>query len=377
MYNFKNKNVFIVGSSDKFLRLYLDALCSKTKIDLESIIVFVLPYPNENWHILERIEGVEYLDWNVSYINYLEEVNTITTISLLSYNSSIVKRILNLGTNIRSKFYLFLLDDEFERWLTIINKEGSLKPNDMLRVSEDDIESLKMIDNYICCEKTFKVKLEMITGRKVNILDAAVVFDILPSKQHEQFDALTKKCFSYNNSSSCINILYGSKGIELADVKKIIRLVIDLSKNREKVNVTIITNVAKIIIFIEIIKLFLNKVKGYNITFKYVSDLTPFLYNTLISSCDFFVLQDRGGASSARTFSKLGNGYVCVTKGSHNYCFFEEGYNVRTLSYVDVYELSKLILQVRRDHSLISTNSLAVNKRESESLKVLEMIYDC
>jgi hypothetical protein len=116
----------------------------------------------------------------------------------------------------------------------------------------------------------------------------------------------------------------------------------------------------------------LRHIKRQTIDISYVTALSPVAYTSLISSCSHIVLQRRGGASTVRSYLKLGKGIICIPKSSENEFGFKDALGLDIVSFESTDELILGILNSKIDVLLNAEKTIAEEKR---SIGVLKVIY--
>lgn len=116
----------------------------------------------------------------------------------------------------------------------------------------------------------------------------------------------------------------------------------------------------------------LRHIKRQTIDISYVTALSPVAYTSLISSCSHIVLQRRGGASTVRSYLKLGKGIICVPTNSENELGFKDALGLDIVSFESSDELILGILNSQIDVKLNAGKTIAEEKR---SIDVLRKLY--
>ena len=205
----------------------------------------------------------------------------------------------------------------------------------------------------------------------IKVLNCSIIFDVLPYKSSSYlFKSL--KPIGNKESTSELRILVGTKGCELSFFLSLLKV---LSKRKSKINSDISLLVFQRLrnrIIIDTFLLFgkLLKLKPVNVT--YLSKMPPHLYTATVASCNTVLLQDRGGASTARLFCKWGRGTVLLRKNSPNYFFFKDVYNIDFLSFDCIEEIEKVLNSNIVD---VKKNSYNVLSEERRAIDVFRSIY--
>lgn len=362
--NFTEKHVFLISDCDIFFHLYADALVQKCDINSDQIIVIV--YKSGGKPSIVKNQNFNYVEYEKKIAKELSSANTITSISLISKTAEIVKEICYQCSDFWHKYHVFITDDEVDRWKNNLHKKDGLLINENQEISKNVIFVLSNVLNFIVTEKYFKIILENILKRKnFNIVNASFVFDILPIIQSESI----KNVLDTINYQKSNRILLGSKGFSLKGVFSFLMTNYSSLKNMQIVFFPISLNRR---IIIDIFLFFLRTIYRTPIDFIYLGKLNALTYNVMISSCSYFVLQDRGGASSARLYVKWGCGRLLIRKGSANERYFSEVYNINCL---DWESKSLRFLNDEIENKIILENSLKVKEEEKRSIQVLNKLY--
>ena len=175
------KHVFFISDVDKFFLLFAESLISKLSVDPAAIVAVVYESGANNPEI-NRLSGVEYLDYNKSDIKQYLEAESLTFMSLLSWNSHIAEELILDDPNVLEKLFIFITDDEVSRWLSSYEENGCLMPDHKLKISQSCIFALDRIRLFICPKAYFRVTISKVLRRDdFYVYNASVVFDILPS----------------------------------------------------------------------------------------------------------------------------------------------------------------------------------------------------
>lgn len=370
MNKFGFKHVLFFLWSDKFASLFLDSLINKVGVDPKKICVVKYGRKLLDNNHLSDTQGVTYLELEDTPDEIFINAETITYFSLNSYNSKYIRLLFEIAPEIAKKTYMFITDDEVERWLKCQVRHGKIIPDKELYISEDDSWVLQHQTNFLGLKNIFKNKLDVILGcREWNFVDTTSVFDILPVVQSSNFrNALdvttsTKKTF-----------LLGTKpnAFKYKEIRSIIKSFVGFGRH-EDFNFIIIWPVTqwRKRLLLELYFLYLHKVKNVTLNVSILTSLPPLAYNAVICSCTHLLLQPRGGGGTARLFLKYGLGKVYTLKGGHNERFFTEAQSVDLIEYSTFNDLAESL-----DKSVdIQSNALKVNAEELRSIKELAEFY--
>ena len=111
-----------------------------------------------------------------------------------------------------------------------------------------------------------------------------------------------------------------------------------------------------------------------NIDIVYLGRTNQVTYNSIIASCSYFVLQDRGGFSSARLYAKWGCGQILIKKDSFNYLYFQRSFGVECVSWESYNSLSGLKGDSCRSKYILESRAKIQNE-ELRAIKTLCQFY--
>ncbi|MDH6027898.1 TM1812 family CRISPR-associated protein [Vibrio splendidus] len=369
MMRIKFKHIFFLSRTENFSSLFIDSLIGKVGVNPESLCI-VRYGDSSNGNVVDMIEGVTCLDLEDVEDSLFINSTTITYFSLNSYNSKYIRSLLSIAPEIGDKAYMFLTDDEVERWIKCKEKYGILTSDDKLSISDDDIWVLKRQKGFFGLDKIFREKLNSSIGQQDRIfVDITSVFDMLPTLPSEHL-------FSAISHSRTVSktILLGTKpsAFKYKDLKCLIQEFVKFGLHKEFKFIIMwpVTQWRKRVL-LELYFLYLHKIKKITLDVSILTSLSPLAYNAVVSSCSHLLLQSRGGGGAARLFLKLGLGKVCSVRGGHNGRFFKEGQSIELLEYSTFREL---VENLKRDVD-IPNNALKINEEEQRSIKELAKFY--
>lgn len=370
MPNHDIKHVFLVSSTDFFSPLFLDALVNKAGVAKESLGVVVFGCNNQ-YDDSKKIDGISYFSYeNIDKSIFINATN-VTYFSLSSFNSRQVREVLELDSQMKHKSYMFITDDEIDRWLLCKSQHGRLVPDVKLSMTENDIWVLSQQQCFIALDMAFRGKLNQALGREnYQIVDSGVVFDTLPTKSAQ---GLTLSVLDDEKNKRNM-VLLGTKpnAFEYQDIKKMLRAFVTRGVNKDfKFVVMWPAKQWRKRILLDLYLFYLHKVKKQPIDISILTSLPPLAYTSMVMSCTHLVLQPRGGASTARQLMKWGQGKVCVAKGSHNELFFKDAQSIDLVGFASFSELAENL----NEQIDIKGNAFKINAEEQRSLSVLAKLY--
>lgn len=210
--------------------------------------------------------------------------------------------------------------------------------------------------------------ISQILNRNVNIINASVIFDILLTEQSEKLFQIAKSTTrtqakiligSKANSfgfKAAVKILNSFYKLKLIDKYKFVCL----NQGRNKIALSL---------FILYMKIF----KKTNLQLEFFPTSDSLTYNSMLLSISYFILQNRGGASSARNYAKWGCGVLCVMKDSPNFKTFKDIYEIDLLSFKNFNEIANKIKNSQ--HIDVQYNRKKIIDEELRSIDILSKTY--
>lgn len=322
--DFDGKHVFFISDRDRFFYLFGDALIAKLGLPAELIVPVVFKSGMKPIRS-PRLTDVSYVNYEDVGVQSLSEAKSLTFMSLNEWNSPIAKRLIDVSAEFLEKTYVFITDDEVDRWKKNHADNGKLSEDLSLHISSDCISVLERVRFFIAPEPYFHNKIREVTSRRdIEFLDASIIFDVLPCEYSE----MMRQVFSENFESGGGNhrVLIGTKGFSWKDLLTFLKKPAfqDLSSNAQFF--CFISPTRRLLV--ETFGLY-KKIFGHGFfNIIYLSPMSPQMYNAMLASCTHLILQDRGGASTARLFAKWGRGRIAVRRNSPNHTFLEKCYGV-------------------------------------------------
>ncbi|MUI52492.1 hypothetical protein [Aliivibrio fischeri] len=366
---FFNKHVYIIPEVDNFFYLHVDALINKAGIDSESFCaIFVSDDKNKT---VNGYPGVEYINSQLVDFSELQSAKTITSLSLNSLNSEFISNLIKFDESVIDKFYIYITDDEVDRWDRIYKKFGLLKAIPNLHISNDDLFVLSKVYRFIGLEVIFKNTLERVLERKVKLVNSGCIFDILTCKD---FDCI-KGNVLFDKDKKEKRIWFHTKNLigGSSDIKKLVNAYISFAKAFDNnIHFVVFVNNIKTFLYVSAAILYLKKIKKLPVKIDVLNHTDKYSYMQQLATCDFLILQPRGGASTARSLIKIGRGMVCTLDGTKNNFGFEKGYKVPVIKGDSYLSLAQ---QAKDEKFDITTSALILEQREQESLSKYKELY--
>lgn len=338
---FKNKHVFIFGNNDKFFYLQADALITKANIEPSELCAIVLNYSSKHsFEGLKKVAGVTYFKYSDKILESIAESKSITTISLNSKNSNVIRQIIDFDCRLINRLYLFITDDEVDRWSSLFHEKGRFVVDNKKLIDHDVIEVLSKIKNVIASKATFEPLITSMLNRKINFIDCGIIFDTLPVELNSKLTSL----FSDVKPTEDLKLLYGTKGMPIGALSGLFSLCSNLVLDKSQLSFVLLSQNPLKVLLIELIRVYFYFIKNKRINFDYINPTDPLTYTCIVMSCSHIILQGRGGASTAKAFAKLARGVICIENDTHNSHFFENSYNQQILKYNSIEGLAKKIV---------------------------------
>ncbi|MEZ8195319.1 hypothetical protein [Vibrio cortegadensis] len=371
---FQLKHVFIIAAKDNFFYLNADALINKAGVDPNKMVVLVFGASKTDLDMMRKVDGVTYDIVNEQNIAALMEAKTITFMSVNAQNSQYINAALELDRNMVDKVHIFVTDDEIDRWNHSYKKYGELKVNTSPKITQQEIDVINKLRLFIGHSGTFFTKVKEILKRDdVKFIDAGVIFDTLACHIVNPLNDAILKNEQLAGKEQKILIGTKQKSVDLNEIKSIL-LSLCRYKAGESYKILIMWHKKhrKQRILLDLFIIWLRHVRRQTIDISYVTALSPVAYTALISSCSHIVLQRRGGASTVRSYLKLGKGILCVSAGSENEFGFKKALGLDVISFHSSDELVSGILNSKIDARLNAEKTIA---EEFRSSKVLSALY--
>jgi hypothetical protein len=368
MKGISNKHIFICIENDSFLQLFVDVLVSKTNLNKDDFAIVIIPLKTR--HPFNKVIDAEFIDYNESLIPDLVNAKSLTFMSLNNWNSVVLNKLVDQDNKIVNKIFIFIGDDEIDRWNKNFNINTFLKEDESQHISSEVIKALSYRLNFIMSHKYFYDVLKKILSiDKINVIDASLTFDILLTDQSEKLFHIVKSSFKKNEK-----ILIGSKANSFGfrATTKILNSFYKLETiNNYKF---VCLNQGKHRIALMLYIFFFRLFKKINLQVEFFPTTEALTYNSMVSSISYFILQDRGGVSTARNFAKWGCGVLCVMQDSPNSGVFKDVYKIDLIDFENYDEIANKIKNSQ--HINVQLNRMKIMDEELRSIDQLSKIYN-
>jgi len=367
MKGISNKHIFMCIEGDNFIQLFVDALVNKTNLNKDDFAIVIIPLKTRN--PFNKVVDAEFIDYNESLIPDLVNAKSLTFTSLNNWNSIVLNKLVDQDNKIVNKIHIFIADDEIDRWNKNVNINTFLKEDESQNISSDVIKALSYRLNFIMPNKYFYDVLKKILSKdEINAIDASNIFDILLTDQSEKLFHIVKSSFKEDEK-----VLLGSKAHSFGfrATTKILNSFYKLKTIDNYKFVCLNQGMHKIalMIYIYLFKVF----KKINLQVEFFPTTDALTYNSMVSSISYFILQNRGGGSTARTFAKWGCGVLCVMQDSPNSKVFKDIYKIDLIDFENYDEIANQIKKSK--HIDVKQNRIKIMHEELRSIDVLSKIY--
>jgi len=367
MKGISNKHIFMCIEGDNFIQLFVDALVSKTNLNKDDFAIVIIPLKTR--HPFNKVIDAEFIDYNESLIPDLVNAKSLTFMSLNNWNSVVLNKLVDQDNKIVNKIFIFIGDDEIDRWNKNFNINNFLKEDESQHISSEVIKTLSYRLNFIMPHKYFYDVLKKILSiDKINVIDASIIFDILLTDQSEKLFHIVKSSFKEDEK-----ILLGSKtgSFGFRATTKIFNSFYKLETidNYKFICLNQGTHKIALMLYIFFFRLF----KKINLQVEFFPTTDALTYNSMVSSISYFILQNRGGGSTARNFAKWGCGVLCVMQDSPNSKVFKDIFKIDLIDFENYDEIANQIKKSK--HIDVKQNRIKMMHEELRSIDVLSKIY--
>lgn len=365
---FNNKNVYIIPESDHFFFLHIDALVTRGGIDpTDFCAVFI---SNDNERVIDGYPGVEYFNSNLVDFDDLKHAKTITSLSLSNHNATFIRELIDSSPEVIDKYYIYLTDDEVDRWESVYHDNGELIEDRSKELSADVMSVLSRVHVFVGPEAALKHRIEKVLQRTVSFIDAVCFFYILPFEEHRK--VVDNVMYSDNEIK---RVWYHTKTIKrgFSGIRDFISLYHSFSRAfSNKVHFIVFSSHPKTSFYLYFCLLYLRYIKKMKVSVDIVSHTDKYSYINQLQACDFLVLQPRGGATTARTLISMKRGMVCVLDNTMNKDGLENSYKMPLIYGKDYQAIAHKAANNLFD---IQSSYDKMHQAEQNSIDVLKRLY--
>lgn len=376
-----NKHAFLSeATSPHTINLILNLIYKD--ILKKSDILLILYHENKSKQSIEntcRAHKIDVLTWseaknlNLSFL-------TLNPLSLLSLNSEIIAHCIRENYVKSSHVNILMQDDELDRWFKLYNEVGSLQVNSSALIDENVLSILQIVDNYIIPYNVLGERLEIIVGRKLNIIDAVLPFNVLDYKSQNFLEDFVNTRKQYIDDSY-IKVLMFTKPFSMK--VSFYGIVSYLTKNKrassdKKIILGVwFNNNLKGLILSKIISLIIRVIKS-PIKIVFHTPTSHGQYFLMLHEYDSLILQGRGGFSTAKYFAEKVGKLITLTD-TPNDLILKQSYGINTFNYENLSSaLNAAIENSKIDEAKeLSVFANALRKRHDKSFEVLKEFWKC
>jgi hypothetical protein len=367
MKNFSEKHIFFCRDMDTFINLFVDSLICKLNLNKDDLLIIVIP--TKDRYPFNKALDVKYIDYKYECHADYAKAKSLSFISLNNTNSIVINEIIQTSDDVIKKLFILITDDEVDRWNKNFNENFSLDEDFNQNISKEVIKSLSYNLNFIMPQEYFyPILSKIINLEKKNIVNSSIIFDILftneSKKLHNKVKATPKR-----EKKILLGSKPGSFGFRAS--VKILNSFCKANMNKDHIFVCFNEGRHKIALMLFVV--FTKVFRGLKLQIEFFERADPETYNLMISSISFFILQDRGGASTARVYAKWGCGTLCIMKGSPNANMFSKVFKI---NFIDFNKYSDIASMIKTNYyNEVLENQAKVIEQELESIKALSKIY--
>lgn len=370
----KKKHVFLASADPHIINLILN-LTQKSILNKKDVILLLDTVTAKS----KEIETSCKL-YNIKYF-YYEDIKSISiqplslnSISLQPDNAKTIRSLINRKEVDAKKVNILITDDEVDRWLSLYNREGKIAINTSALIDENVLKVLSVVDNYIAPYTTWGKPLENILGRKLNIIDAVLPFNVLDYQSQECLEAFLNSRKRDKNLSTYKVLLFTKP----QNTRKIFNIIASYLSGRIEIpsnlDITIGTwlplNPKGMMLYMSLKALI--KLKNLPILLKLEQPVSSEQYALMLHEYDCLILQERGGFSTAKYFAE-NVGKLITLKDSLNDKTLNVDYGIETFNSKSYIEAIKDAISAAQKNEVGSINRSAslLTKRHDESFDTL------
>lgn len=376
---FVQKHVFLCGDISHIINLVLN-LIQKEVLYKED--VFLL-FDNAKYqkHIIEALCE----SYNIDFAYYEENKSiliqplTLNSLSLQPNTARIISDFLGQEIVTVNQVNILITDDEVDRWLTLYNTEDQLRISSSALIDDKVLKVLRLVNNYITPYASWGKPLEMMLGRKLNIIDAVLPFSVLDYKSQESLEAFL---YSRNKEKppSGYRILLFTKQQSSKKVFNIIKSY--LSGELQIPSNLIITlgiwlplNPKGFMLYMSLKAII--KLRKLPILLRLEQPVSSEQYALMLYEYDCLILQERGGFSTAKYFAE-NVGKLITLKNSFNDKTLNIDYRIQTFNSENYVEAIKDAISSaqKNEENNISKFASQLTKKHEKSFDTLRNYWN-
>lgn len=306
---------------------------------------------------------------------------SLNSMSLQYHTAAIIKQSLDNDFVDISRVNILITDSEVERWFTLYRELGELRVNKQAVIDENVLEALNKVDNFITPYSPWGERLEEITGRRLNIVDAILPFNVIDystlnilennlNLQSIKNELVYKiLLFTKPSNKKAKRKIYLSIISALLSHQSLVsnkKIVLTLWLNNSLEDLTLLNSLSVIARF-----------RKVNISFETVKPMHRTQYLLMLHEHDCLILQSRGGFSTAKYFAEKVGKVITITN-TYNDLSFKRDYGLETFSSLKIKDaLISAVNSVQKDESdIINYNMKKISKHHHKSSKILKEYWN-
>lgn len=342
------------------------------------LIIYGTALSNKNIKNTCQAHDIQVLEWD-EISSTPQRFLTLSCLSLQPITAKIIINCLNAKFINAEKVNILITDDEIDRWLSLYNREGKITINTSALINDDVLNVLKTVDNYIVPYTTWGKPLEKILGRRLNIIDAVIPFDVLDYGSQDCLEAFLNSRKRDKNLSTYKVLLFTKP----QNTRKVFNIIASYLSGRIEIpsnlDITIGTwlplNPKGMMLYMSLKALI--KLKNLPILLKLEQPVSSEQYALMLHEYDCLILQERGGFSTAKYFAE-NVGKLITLKDSFNDKTLNVDYGIETFNSKSYIEAIKDTISAAQKNEVdsISTFASQLTKKHEESFDTLRHYWN-
>lgn len=340
------KHAIIADFGHVFTQLYCDVLSKKCNINMD---LFLFIHLSQEGRVKEG--DVNILESRDVDFDVFSDIETITFISLNPSNSSFIEELFTYSTEAISKTHIYVTDDELDRWRRCQLEHNEIVADTKYFISDSCVKVIPKVVNFIALDLAFKEPLEAVLGRDdFKIINARDPFWSMPTAHVELLGNILNLNTRHDITEN--SILIGSKrGVfGLLDVISIIQSFYKSGiLSKYKFHLFTYKKKKSLRVLIDLYCMYVRIFKREIVDIGYPVAMNSLAYTNIVMSCSHFIMQGRGGISTARSYLRYGRGVIAVKSSTPNKRELVDALGVNALVYNSYDELAELIKNTEVD----------------------------
>lgn len=377
--NYNNKHVFLSSANPHIINLLLN-LIEKRVLSKNNLILL---FEKKNTYAESLICSCQSYGITALYYSNLKDTklkfSSLNCLSLQPLTAKIAIDFIGAGYVTSDKISILITDDEIDRWLILYKEIGKININNSALIDKSVLQVLEEVDNYITPYTTWGKPLENILGRKLNIIDAVLPFNVLDYQSQEYLEAFLHSR-KRGESPSTYRILLFTKQQSPKEIFNIIKSF--LSGKVESPSNLVITIGVWLPLSPKGMMLYMSlkaliKLKKLPILLRLEQPVSSEQYALMLHEYDCLILQERGGFSTAKYFAE-NVGKLITLKDSFNDRTLNVDYGIETFNSKSYIEAIKDAISAAQKNEVdsISTFASQLTKKHEESFDSLRNYWN-